>query len=150
MDSVSVSALMRPPVTVYDTDSLESVVRKMVNEKRNSLIVVDKDGMYKGAVNAIEVIREVLPDYLEEDNVAARFADEELMKQDAKKVKDVPVSDFMDKDMPTITEKTHIVEAAVVASKHGHGRIVVIDEEKKPIGVLTRTEIKQVIASYFD
>ena len=150
MDTATVSSLMRPPITIQHTATLEEVVRKMVSEKRNSLVVINDDGAFAGAVNAIDVIKAVLPDYLEDDAIAARFADETLMKQDAHKVRGMVISEFMSKDLPTITEKTHIVEAAVQASKLGRGRIVVVDENKKPVGVLTRTEIKQVIASYFD
>ena len=150
MHTATVSSLMRPPITVSHTATLEAVVKKMVDEKRNSLVVVDDAGVFVGAVNAIDVIQAVLPDYLEEDAIAARFADEDLMRQDAHKVRETAVSEFMSTDLPTITEKTHIVEASVLASKLGRGRIVVVDADKKPVGVLTRTEIKQVIASYFN
>lgn len=143
-----VKDLMRPAVLVKDTDSLHAVLEKMVYEKRNSLTVVDENGVLVGAVNAIDVIRAVVPDYLEEDQTAAHFADDSLLQEEVEKNRNLLVREFMATDIPTITEKTGLVEATVIAVCEGRGRITVVNDEKKPVGVLTRTELKMIIAGY--
>lgn len=140
--------LMRPPVIIPIGTTLKECLERMVKEKRNSLTVVNQDGTFAGAVNAVDVIREVLPDYLEEDVIAVRFADDALLAQDAQRVADHPVESFMARDVPTVTLESSLVEAAVLASVKGRGRITVLDDHRHPIGVLTRTEIKRVIAFY--
>lgn len=139
------SDIMRPAVTITQEATLEEVITRMVSEKRNSLVVVDSAGLLLGAVNAIDVIKAVLPDYLEESQVAARFGDFDLLKEDARRVAGMQVHEFMSKDVPTIDTDGNLLEAAVMASTQGRGRIIVVDETKRPVGVLTRTEIKQII-----
>jgi predicted transcriptional regulator len=145
---IHIGDIMRPASTIESSATLKEVLAHMTEQKRNSLAVVDTEGILIGAVNAVDIIKEVVPDYLEDDAVAARFADDELFKEDAIRVQDKPLADFMSTDIPTITKDETLIEAAVLAAKHGRGRITVVDEHKKPIGVLTRTEIKQVIAAY--
>lgn len=143
----SIGDLMRPVVTVHESDTLESILTCMVSNKRNSLVVVDNAGVVVGMVSATDVIKAVLPDYLEEDVVAARFANQEILKEDAQKAKGLPVSEFMNSDAPTIEVHDGVLEAASLALRAGSGRIIVVDSDKKPVGIITRTEIKQVIGS---
>jgi len=144
----TVASLMRPPALINENGTLENALEQMIREKRNSLTVVDNDGKLVGAINAIDIIKAVLPDYLEEDAVAARFADETILREDTEKVRGVPITSFMATDIPVIARDTSITEAAVTAIASGRGRITIVDENHRPIGILTRTEIKQVIGSY--
>lgn len=140
--------LMRSPILVNQNDTLEAVLRVMVTQHRNSLTVVNDAGELVGAVNAIDVLKAVLPDYLEGDATAARFTSDTLLREDTERARTLVVKDFMATDIPTIEEDTGIVEAAVIAVSAGRGRITVVDEKKHPVGVLTRTELKRVISSY--
>ncbi len=136
---------MRPSILIPNTETLFSTLKKMIEEKRNSLTVVDDSGALVGMVTALDIIKAVLPDYLEESEVAARFANLSLLKKDAERVKDTPVTEFMDTDVPSMQADGNIIEAAVIAAQSGRGRIVVVDDARKPLGILTRTELKQVI-----
>jgi len=141
----TIKEMMRPAVTVEGTTTLKDVVARMIDEQRNSLVVVDSDGVLLGAVNASDVIKAVLPNYLEEDSVAAHFADQALLEEDVEKAKDMLVQDFMNPNVPAIKLTASVLEAAAQAVQGEQGRIVIIDENSKPIGILTRTEIKRVI-----
>ena len=145
--TISIHDIMRPAVVVHQEDTLHDILSKMIGEKRNSLVVVDDDGRLCGMVGAIDLIKAVLPDYLEDDVVAAHFADQALLAEDAQHAKCNLVKDFMTEDAPTITESATVIEAAATAIQSGHGRITVVDDEHKPVGIITRTEIKQVIGS---
>lgn len=145
---VGISDIMRPPVLILAEATLHEALERMVREKRNSLTVVDEEGKLLGAVNAVDIIKEVMPDYLEQDEIAAGFADEGIFRENALRVKDKPVRDFMAKEVPRVTSDSSLVKAAVLAAGLGRGRITVVDSEERPVGILTRTEIKQVIAGY--
>ena len=119
---------MRQAVLVQDSDSLKTVLCKMVNEKRNSLTVVDSEGHFVGAVNALDIIQQVLPEYIEDDAVTARFVEENFLKEETLKVQDCLVKDFMSKDLPTIKSDATLVEASVLATQAGRGRITVVDK----------------------
>lgn len=144
----SAKDLMRAPITVHDTDSLRAVLEKMVTEKRNSLTVINDAGELVGAVNAIDIIKAVVPDYLEDDPTAAKFASEAILKEDAERASTLLVKEFMAKDIPTIEEDAGLVETMSIAVRAGRGRITVVDKNHHPVGVLTRTELKRIISSY--
>ncbi|QSH39445.1 CBS domain-containing protein [Candidatus Kaiserbacteria bacterium] len=145
--SYSVEDIMRPAIFTSSTATLEETLQKMITERRNSLTVLAEDGTLAGMVNAIDIIKAVLPDYMEESNLAARFSNMELLKEDAERVKDTPVADFMETEVPTIKVDGNVIEAAAIAAHTGRGRIAVVNADNKPVGILTRTELKQVIGA---
>lgn len=145
-----IADLMRKPVAIPKDSSLRDTLAVLLTQKTNMGVVVDTDDTFLGTVTTVDVIKAVLPDYLEGDEVAARFADDTLFKQDVRKAADKPVCDFVDREEATITEDANLLEAAVLAVQDERGRIVVLDTDKKPIGILSRTEIKKVIAAYLD
>lgn len=144
--SYTIADIMRPCVSITTTTTLFDTLQKMIAEKRNSLVVLNEDGSLAGMVNAADIIKAVLPDYIEESNVAARFSNMDLLQQDAERVKDTPISEFMETDIPTIKVTGNIIEAAAIAAHTGTGRITVVDGTM-PVGVLTRTELKQAIGA---
>jgi len=147
---IKIADVMRPPQLIQETQTLKDALTFMIENKCNSLTVVDDAGVYAGRVSAVDIIKEVLPDYMEDDMVAARFANLDLLKQDAARAKDKLIKDFMMTDIPAIDVDDSLVEAAVLAAKQGFGRITVVDADKKPVGFLTRTEIKRVIGHFLD
>lgn len=146
----SIQDVMREPVLFAENATLKDALTEMVRRQTNSGLVVDTEGKLLGMVTTVDIIKAVLPDYLEEDEIAARFADESLLRQDALKSATLPIKDFMMEDVPTVPSDATLLEGAVMAVRGGYGRIAVVDENNKPVGVLTRTEIKRVIAGYLD
>lgn len=141
-----IKKIMREVKTISDGATFFDALKKMIKERTNSLVVVDDGGRVVGMVNTGEMIREVVPDYLEEDNaITAHFADREMFMEDVKKAKDVPIKKFMISDVATVDAEDSLMEVAVIAISNRQLRIPVVDENKKPVGLITRTEIKQVI-----
>lgn len=147
---VHIADVMRPAHIVQEHTTLREAVAYMIEHHCNSLVVVGADGTYAGSVSTVDIIKEVLPEYLEEDAIAARFADTELLREDAMRAQDRPLQKFMATDVAVIHIDEALIKAAVLAIKHGHGRITVVDEQGIPLGVLTRTEIKHVIGHFLD
>jgi len=146
----TIQDMMRPPVFFSPDDTLRDVLAKMIASKTNSGLIVDAENTILGMVSTVDVIKAVLPEYIEDDSIAARFASEEFFEEEALVAANMPVQEFMNKDVPTVKTTDTVLEAAVMAIRSGLGRIVVVDESKKPIGVLTRTEIKLVIGTYLN
>jgi len=143
-----VGDLMRDPVLIREDATLKEALGTLVDGQSNIGCVVDKNGVLVGGVSTLDIIRAVLPDYIEADTVAARFADNKMLLEDAKKAADVPLANFFDRDEATVSADTQLLEATAISSGDCNGRIIVIDKEHKPVGVLTRTEIKQVLAAF--
>lgn len=145
---ITIENIMRPATIVRDNVTFRDVLTKMIEEKRNSMLVVDAEGKLVGLVNAKALVQRAIPDYLEEDVLAARYATEDMFKEEAQKVADKPVTDFMIADIKTIKLSDSVMYAAVVGLAGSNMRVPVLDDEGKPLGLLTRTEIKQLIGMH--
>jgi len=148
--SLAIKDVMRNVIVVESGMAFRDVIKKMIVEKTNSLVVIDGEGKAIGMVNPKSLIKHVVPDYLEHDSIAAHFATEDIFREEAAKVADVAIEDFMQKDIATVKADDTLMQAAVVALESGQVRIPVVDEDAKPIGLLTRTELKNVIAAFLD
>lgn len=140
--------LMRVPVLIQESVTLKEALKALVDGKSNMGCVVNAEGMLVGGVSTLDVIRAVLPDYLESDAVAARFADNAMLLEDATKAANTSLAKFINRDEATVAPDTQLLEATVISSRDCNGRIIVVDADRKPVGVLTRTEIKQVLAAF--
>lgn len=147
---MEIGDIMRDATTVSSDATFREVVKKMIVEKTNSLVVVDEGGACVGFVNPKALIQHVIPDYLEDDAIAAHFASENIFREEAAKVADAPIADFMQKEVATVKAGDSLMQAAVVALASNQVRIPVVDADEKPIGLLTRTELKNVIGSFLD
>jgi len=148
--SLAIKDVMRPAHIVESGLPFRAVIKQMIVDKTNSLVVVDGDGAAIGMVNPKSLIKHVVPDYLEHDSIAAHFATEDIFREEAAKVADVAIEDFMQKDVATVKADDTLMQAAVVALESGQVRIPVVDADNKPIGLLTRTELKNVIGAFLD
>ena len=148
--NTKIQDIMRKAVLIGQDAVFIDALRKMIIDKTNSLIVVNKAGKLVGEIQSFDLIRQVVPGYVVSDEIAAHFATEEIFKDACEAAKNIPIEKFMDKDPKTITLQSSLVEAAVIALTHGQSRIPVVDEQNQPLGVLSRTELKQVIGKFIN
>jgi nucleotide-binding universal stress UspA family protein/CBS domain-containing protein len=142
--------IMRKPVLIDSNSTFVDALRKMILDKTNSLLVINKNGKLIGEIQVFDLIRQVVPAYVMTDEIAAHFATDEIFKEACEAAKDIPVEKFMNKNPKTITLQGSLLEAMVIAMSHGQSRIPVVDEQDHPLGVLTRTELKQVMGKCID
>ncbi len=150
MDRKIKDIMIRPNLIGADSTFIE-VLTKMICAHTNSLLVINKRGVLVGRVQSLNLLWHIKPDYIDDKFAAltAHFIDEESFQEFCIKAKDDPLEEFMEKDPKTVKVNTSIMEAAMIAIEDKHARIPVVDDENKPIGILTRTELKKIMASYF-
>lgn len=144
----NVRDVMRGVETIGNKTTFKEVLTQMISKKTNSLIVVDEDGKFVGMVNARTLIHKSVPSYLGEDTTAAHFANETIFKEEVEKVANESVETIMDENVMTVKANESLMKAAMIVSFGNQVRIPVLDEENRPIGLLTRTELKQVIGLF--
>ena len=77
-------------VTISRTATLRDAVERMIKEETNGLVVVDTENKVVGILSSWDVIKQIVPDYLEtEDNLAA-FEAESVFAKRVAEVKDSP------------------------------------------------------------
>ncbi len=141
----TIKEIMREVQTIKKDKTLFDALQKMIEKKTNSLVVIDDDERVIGIVNTGRLLEEIIPDYLEDDEVAAHFATKEIFEEDVKKAKDSLVEKFMIKDPKIIKGNESLMKVAVLALSNRQMRIPVVDDNQKLIGLITRTELKQVV-----
>jgi nucleotide-binding universal stress UspA family protein/CBS domain-containing protein len=142
--------IMKKAVVIGQDAVFVDALRKMITDNTNSLIVVNRTGRLVGEIQTFDLIRQVVPGYITSDEIAAHFVTEEIFKEACEAARDVPIEKFMKRDPKTITPKSSVMEAVVIAMAHGQARVPVVDEQGQPLGVISRTELKRVIAKYID
>jgi len=146
--NILIKNIMRDVQTVSDKADFKEVLSQVIYKKTNSLIVVNDEGKFAGIVNARTLIHKSIPTYLGDDVTAAHFANEEIFKEQVEKVASESIRTIMDDDIKTIRENESLMGAAMIVGSGKQVRIPVLDENDKPIGLLTRTELKQVIGIF--
>ena len=147
---MKIKDIMREPIIVTHKDTFSTVLNTLLCHKTNSALVVDDDGRLDGEINVLLLLKEVVPDYLEGNDIAAHFATLDIFHEDIEKAQDVHVEKMMNKKPKTITLDSSLMSATIVAMQAGQSRVPVVDEEGRPIGVLTRTQLKQLIGQHLN
>ncbi len=105
-------------VTAKPDTPIKDAAETMINRKISSIVVVDDEGRLKGIVTKADL----------ESWYAYR-------KRGAYKV-----NDFMTRNPLTVRPSHSIFLATSLMTKHEISRLVVVDDENKPIGVVTLTD----------
>ncbi len=142
--------LMRDAVIIQKDAELSHALEALIKGKSNIAVVVDDNGALLGGVSTLDIIRAILPDYIEQDPTAAHFADTAMLREDTLKSASTSISNFINTKDVTVHPDANLLEATVLSCINAQGRIIVVDDENKPVGLLTRTEIKQVLAAFLN
>jgi len=126
--------------------TLRKAVELMVHNNTNTLLVVDDAGKFLGLVTSKEIILAILPDFLEDVQIAA-LAQEGTFATFTKQAENLTVDTFMNTRISQVKLETLVVKVAANVLHQNESRLPVVDDEGKVIGVVTRTQIKNAVAN---
>lgn len=145
---MELTEIIKDPVVVSESATLEEALSRMVKEKTNTLLVTDATGILTGEVGVSDILDAIVPEYLDGDNVAAHFATEEMFAEAVQIAKEKPVAEFMSPDIEPIRIDEGIMSVAAKAIAQGKARIPVVDDENHPVGIVSRRGLKHILAEY--
>jgi predicted transcriptional regulator len=131
--------------TISPMSNIAKAVKRMVEKKTNSLIVVDDDGRPVGTLSSYTLVRHVVPAYLKDDPMFSQYGREAVFVKYAERMKDKKVMDLMHPDFHLLSENDSIIEAASYSIMAERRISPVVDADGKVIGILTRTCIKNAL-----
>jgi predicted transcriptional regulator len=131
--------------TITSDKSIGETVKHMVDNKTNSLIVVDEENKPVGIISSYTLVREVVPAYLKNDPIFSQYGAEGTFDKYADKVKDKPISEIMHTDYHILKKDDAMIEAASYAIEVSRRILPVVDDDGKLIGAITRTCIKNAL-----
>lgn len=140
--------ITKKAVSISDSATLKEAVGLMITEQTNSLLVCNPEGVLIGEVGVSDLLDAIVPAYLEGDNIAAHFATEEMFEEAVKDAAQKPVAEFMATDIEPVRLSDRLMTVAAAAIAQRKVRIPVVDEENRPIGMISRRGLKHILANY--
>jgi CBS domain-containing protein len=140
--------ILKEAVTIGEHATFKDALRVMVEKQSNSLLVIDGEGKLVGEISVSDLMDAILPEYLDGDTVAANFATEEMFEEAVKNAAERKVSSFMSKDIDAIQTDDNLMKVAATAIARKQARIPVVDAENRPVGIISRRGLKQMVASF--
>lgn len=128
--------------------TLEDAVRKMITGRSNALVAIDADGKFAGEVNISDLFDAIVPENLDGDGVIEYFKSENAFVEAVKNSSDKLVSEFVSLNAEPVLVTDSIIDVASVAIAHQHSRIPVVDHSNRPIGIISRHGLKNILAEY--
>ena len=133
--------------TIDQDSTLEQVVEKMFNENVNSVLIVDEKWILIWSVDVVTLMKAIVPEYIwQRDFSVANFTTEEMFEEYITDNKDKKVKYFMLHDPKIVKEKSSILNACMKVTEWRQARVFVVDEDKKPLWIITRRWVKDYLA----
>lgn len=132
---------------LLDTTNIRSIPHKSVIEVASqNLITLEHDLDIKEAAWILSNNGIDGAPVLENANVEGILTLSDITKAIANQKEDYKVEEIMSKHIITVEEDLMISDAIEVMNKNKIGRLIVINEDKLPIGIVTKTDILNEIA----
>jgi CBS-domain-containing membrane protein len=129
------------PTVSLDTDALTAA--RMIGEARlPGLIVCDDDGSPHTVLGGSQVLRFMIPRYIQDDPTLARVYDEDASERLLGKLSAKTVRDLLPKrkdrdDLPVVDLDATTVEIAAVMAQMRSPVVAVVDEHERVVGAVT-------------
>lgn len=140
--------ITKPAVLIEETASFSDALRKMVDEQTNTLLVINETGALAGEVSVSDLLDAIVPEYLDGDNIAAKFATESMFEEAVNDAAERQVSFFMSTDFDAVQATDGLMTVAATAIAHQRARIPVVDVENRPVGIISRQGLKHILARF--
>ncbi len=145
MGSLVKDVMSRNVKSISPDMSAKDALKVLMDTKMSGLPVIDADGTLAGVFTEKEILKAIIPVYVEQVGV---FVYGEDSKTEIKKLAQLDrflVRDLMRKEVPTVEEDTSLTEAAKIMLTKSERRIIVL-KDKKPVGVVTRYDLVRELA----
>jgi predicted transcriptional regulator len=133
------------PVVTLDSNALDAV-RLLTTHKLPGLLVTDRHGTPVTILPASQVVKLVVPPYVQEDPSLAGVLSESMADRIADKLGGKSVEQVLPKpppDMATVKSDDTIVEVAAVMARN-RSPLVAVMSDNRLVGVITATRILEV------
>ena len=140
--------ITKPAVVISEDTALRTAIERMNKEHTNTLLVVGTGGVLTGEVSVSDLLDAVIPDSMSGDDVINNFTDEEKFIAAVKAAADRPVYEFMIRDFTTVTTEDDLITIAANAIGYQRARIAVVDKDGRPVGIISRQGLKQILSKF--
>ncbi|HET7305463.1 MAG TPA: CBS domain-containing protein [Segeticoccus sp.] len=134
------------PVTGLDADALEAV-QVLAAQRLPGLVVVDEHGRPTAILGASQVVRFLVPRYVQDDPSLAAVVNESLADRVAEKLSGVPVRHLLDRergDLAVAHADDTVLELSAAMARL-RSPLVAVVEDDRVVGVVTASRLLQLV-----
>ena len=142
--------ITKPAVVIGEDATLREAIARMNKEHTNTLLVTGEGGVLTGEVSVSDLLDAVIPNNLSGDDVLEHFTDEATFIVAIQAAADRPVYEFMIRDFTSVTADDQLITIAANAIGYQRARIPVVDKDGRPIGIISRQGLKQILSRFVD
>lgn len=145
---MKLSEIIKEAVVIDENATFGEALSLMLNKHTNTLLVTGEEGKLTGEVSVSDLFDAIIPFSVDGDEATALLQDEAKFIAAVKDSRETPVFDFMSSDFTAITPDDSIQDVAAIAVAHQRGRIPVVDHSERPVGIISRQGLKQILGQF--
>jgi CBS domain-containing protein len=133
------------PVVDLDFNALEAA-RLLAEKRLPALVVVERDGAPHAILPASQVVRFLVPGYVQDDPTLARVMNESMADHAGDKLGGKRVRDLLPKDrreLPVVNHDDTIIEVAAIMARL-RCPLAAVMKDKKLIGVISASRLLEL------
>jgi CBS domain-containing protein len=130
------------PVVAMDSNALEAA-RLLADHRLPGIVVTDSSGKPYAILPASQVVRFIVPSYVQDDPSLARVLNESMADRAAEKLGDKKVRDVLPEhltDVPPANADDTIIEVAAIMARF-RSPLIAVMKEGKLLGVITASRL---------
>lgn len=135
------NVMTKKVITIKSGSNLKMVSEILLKNRISGAPVVDKKGKLIGIISEKDVFKSLFPGFKELIEDVKLWLSHEKLEERAKDVRNILVDNVMIKEVITCDEDTPIMKAGSMMLARNIHRLIVVDEEGKITGVVTRRDI---------
>jgi len=132
-------------VTLSRHATVAEAIQTMLDNKTNGVVVIDDAQKVIGILSSWDIIKYLVPDYLEDDGHLAAFESADMFCNRVETIKDDAIEQFMTAPVKTIEQHGSLMKAVTMLSEFHIRQLPVVDGDGKLVGYLNRTDIKRAV-----
>jgi len=140
--------IIKEATVVSENGTFDEALSLMLTNHTNTLLVTNEEGVLSGEVSVSDLFDGIIPLSFDGDQALAHLQSEDIFAQTVKEAKETPVFEFMNSDYTTVHPDDSIMDVASIAITHQRARIPVVDHDNRPVGIISRQGLKQILGRY--
>ena len=139
---MNVSKCMRTKVVLAKPDcDYKSLLCKIADSVPRLAYIVDDNYKLLGIVSAVDLLKEIVPTYMNADLARSLTDDADFLKKQVEKVKNKCARDIMVTKFSFLLPHHQLLKADAMIAERGFNTLPVVDEQGKLLGEITRLDI---------
>jgi CBS domain-containing protein len=142
--------IIKDAVIISEEATFAEALSLMLKKHTNTLLVTDENGQLSGEVSVSDLFDGIIPVSFDGDKAIEKMQDEQGFATAVKDARDTTVVDFMSSDFDSVYPDDSIITVAATVIAHQRARIPVVDHDNRPIGIISRQGLKQILGKYLN